>query len=357
VTAAAVLVVLAAADCPRAEAQPGSLGQPDPFRRASPEVYSLNRRGRDLYQTGRFEEAREQYRAASKADPEFLGPLLNIACSYARQGRFGDAVREALALAEAGYVPWAREIVEAADLAPLHARPEMNKLREGLAGAAAAWGRPLPDSVLFVARTQLPVRLPGEGVLHLGLNQEIFAWFPATGGYRQVTAENGRVLAFARSPDRRRVVYARASQLVRARGQPARLRGVTLRMLDLTTMALAPPVAVPGDLKALTLRFPSPQAAVVTVVREAPEMFAFDGAGLTPHGGPVAPRSLAVVLDGGGVASAAPSVSAVTGCRFAAADVSLAGGVPAVRIQPRPGKAFTLKGPWGAGLFGLPFPK
>ena len=52
-------------------------------------------------------------------------------------------------------------------------------------------------------------------MLHLGLEQEILAWLPASGSYRQVTAEEGRVLGFVQSPDRRTIVYVRAGRLVR----------------------------------------------------------------------------------------------------------------------------------------------
>ena len=47
--------------------------------------------------------------------------------------------------------------------------------------AGAAWGQAVGNSMLFIGRVRAPVRLPAAGVLHLGLEQELFAWDPAHG--------------------------------------------------------------------------------------------------------------------------------------------------------------------------------
>jgi hypothetical protein len=348
----------AARGCPAGEPAPGGVGTDDPFRRASTEAYAANLRGRELYQEQRFEEARAAYRAAAAADPSFLGPLLNIACSYARQERFGEAAREAVALAQRAYVPWGREILEAADLAPLRVTPEMKVLTAGLATAAAAWGEPLAGAMLFVARTGPPVRLRGEGALHLGLNQEIFAWLPATGRYRQVSVEDGRVLAFVRSPDGRTLVYVRAGKLLRAGGRGA-LRGLTLRMLDIASMTLSPPVALDGDIERLTLAMASSRTATLLVERAGGrKALRFDGERLFSVPEPRAREAAgpSTLLTPGGVAGQAKPVSIQAACRFQARDAALPDGVPAVRIGSG-ARSFPLRGPWGAGLFGLPFPE
>jgi hypothetical protein len=221
-----------------------------------PQAFQLNREGRDLYRQRRWAQARQRYTAALAADPEFLGPRLNLATAHAQEGQFGEAVREATALVERAFVPWAREVREAADLAPLHTRPERQALESALARAGAAWGTQLRDGFLFVARLRAPVRLPPPdvtGVLHLGLEQEIFAWDPRSGRIRQVTADDGRVLGFVATPDGQALFYLRAGKLVRTSGQPDRLRDLTLRRLDLASMALGAPVRVPGDVEALQL--------------------------------------------------------------------------------------------------------
>jgi hypothetical protein len=367
VTAAALLLVLAeggaspgARACANAKATDGSVGVLDPFAPPRVDAYELNRRGREFYQQQRFDEARARYRAALAADPSFVAPRLNVACSYAREGHFAEAVREALLLAERAYVPWAREIIEAADLAPLHASPEMKDLRSGLAAAALAWGQPLADAVLVVARTRPPVHLRGEGVLHLGLNQEIFAWFPATGRYRQVTAEDGRVLAFVRSSDGRSVVFVRAGKLVRA-GGGAVLRDLSLRALDLPTMTLGAPVAIAGDLELLELGFSAPRTVNLLLKRAGPaEGATFDGQSLKERALPpqrerLTRTSSSVVLDAAGVRPHAKALTYQASCRFAANDSGGQGGIPEVRVRTRTG-SFPLLGPWGAGLFGLSFP-
>jgi hypothetical protein len=105
-------------------------------------------------------------------------------------------------------------------------------------------------------------------VLVLGLNQEVFAWLPASGRYRQVTADDGRVLAALRAQDGRSVVYVRAGKLVRAQGRHLPCAGLTLRRLDLATMAAGVPVELPGDVSELLL-WPGRGAAIELRVRSA----------------------------------------------------------------------------------------
>ena len=63
--------------------------------------------------------------------------------------------------------------------------------------------------MLFVGRARAPLRIPatGPGFFILNPHQEIYAFLPATGRFRQLTNEDGRVLALLRTTDRRRIVY------------------------------------------------------------------------------------------------------------------------------------------------------
>jgi hypothetical protein len=345
--------------CPCAPAPAGETAAGALVPRPTPAAFALNRKGRDLYRQRRFAEARDAYRAALGSDPTFVAPRLNIACAFAQEERFAEAVNEATTLAKLRYVPWAREIDQAADLAPLRVRPEGQALRAALDRAAVEWGAAFAGSspaLLYVARTAPAIRLPPAGVLLLGLAQEIFAYFPATGTHRQITAEDGRVLAFVRSPDGRAVVYLTAGKLVREPGQPDRLRGLLVRRLDLPRMALGRPFELPGDIIRVGLRFAEQSSASLQVVTADGQsrVMVFDGAALltapaAAHFGPPT-----VVLDARGV-RAASSLRQSGDCALAARDEHRPGGPPAVRIEAR-GRKFTLLGPQGAGLAGLPFP-
>jgi len=111
--------------------------------------------------------------------------------------------------------------MEAADLGALQIRPPLlAKLRAALAEASTEWGRAAQAGFFFVARSQPPVKLQGQGVLVLGMNQEIYAWLPGSGRYLPITSEDGRVLVFAESPDGRRIVFVRAGRLVRTPVSP-----------------------------------------------------------------------------------------------------------------------------------------
>src|SRR5262245_55504938 len=137
------------ASCLPAAPLPG-LGSGDPFRAPDPKATELNSAGKSYYREGKWEEARVVYRAAEAADPAFLAPRLNVACSFVRQERFAEATTEVEALLARAYVPWAREVLEAADLGALKPRPEMARIRNAMAAAATAWGAGLDSAVRFV---------------------------------------------------------------------------------------------------------------------------------------------------------------------------------------------------------------
>ncbi len=249
---------LAAEEC--ASCGPASdLGTLDPFRPPTPKAVELNAAGKVPYRQGKWEEARTQYRAALAADPEFLAPKLNVACSYVRQDRFAEATAEVVALVQRAYVPWAREVLEAADLGALKVRPERKAIEDAMAGAAARWGEDLAGSLLFIARQRAPLHVPdGPGVFILNPHQEIWAYSPRTRRYRQLTSEDGRVVAMVPSTNGRSVLYVTAEKLVRgAKPDDVALRGVAVHELTYATMTVSPPARVAGDVRRLALYSPS----------------------------------------------------------------------------------------------------
>jgi len=347
--------------CPAAAPDANGPGQGQVARLPPQEAMDLNREGKVLYRAGRFAEARAKYVLAKQVDPDFLAPWLNLACAYAREERFANATDEAVALIHHAYIPGAREVMEAADLGALQIRPPLlAKLRSALSEASTEWGRPAQTGFLFVARSQPPVKLEGQGVLVLGMNQEIYAWLPRSGRYLPITAEDGRVLAFAGSPDGRRIVFLRGGRLVRTPGQPDLLRGLGVRQLDLPNMTLGPVVAFPGDVRQLTMWFSGPGAVEMEVARPEAglEDFRFDGQKLEPIGA-IQRRSSAnvhrVLLTAAGVAPATRVVTD-TACGFSARDEADSQGLARIRVWARKGKGFFLDARYGAGLDGLPFP-
>jgi hypothetical protein len=337
-------------------AVPGTTGLAAVARLPSAEAMRLNGEGKRLYRLERWVEAQERYRAALAADPDFLGAQLNLACALSRQSHYAEAADEAARLIRQAYVPWSREVVEAADLGILQDRVDWAKIETARAQAAVAWGKRVHDGVLFVARTKPPVNVDSEGVLVLGLAQEIFAWIPETGRYFQLTAEDGRVLAFARSADGTRVAYLLAGKLVRLPGQAASLRGLSVRVLDIPTMSQTKAVAIPGDIRRVRLCFASRPELSVTDSLGTTTGFRMAGDTLEPATAISPPaREDSVVLSGLGV-EARNRRSGRTACRFDLSARKDADGIWRIQVS-RPGMiSFPLDAKYGAGLSGLPFP-
>jgi hypothetical protein len=196
-------------------------------------------------------------------------------------------------------------------------------------------------------------------VLVLGLSQELFAWLPRSGRYRQLTTDDGRVLAALRSEDGRTVVYVRGSKLVRSGGAAPHLRGLSLRRLEVARMALGPPVELPGDVAELSL-WPASGATAelaVTAPGGPPRFYRLKGDLLEAVAAPSPEtrRRPPVRLTGRGVTDPG-RLDRPAPCAFRAAD-DFSGNHPP-RVQITAGKkTLILAAPLGAGLYGLPFPQ
>ncbi len=349
------LLQVFAAVCPASLAAPDAPGLTAVARLPTAEAMRLNGEGKRLYRLERWVEAQEKYRASLAADPDFIDARLNLACALSRQSHYTEAADEAARLIRRAYVPWSREVVEAADLGVLQDRGDWKKIEAARTESAEAWGKRVREGVLFVARTKPPVNVDREGVLVLGLAQEIFAWIPETGRYFQLTAEDGRVLAFARSADGTRVAYLLAGKLVRLPGQDACLRGLSVRVLDIPTMSQSKSVAIPGDIRQVRLWFAARPELSVTDSLGRISGFRVASDTLEPATASNPPaRTDSVALSGLGV-EAKSRRGGRTACRF---DLSARKGADGIwRIQvSRPGMtSFPLDAKYGAGLSGLPF--
>jgi hypothetical protein len=338
-------------------------GLADPFRQPDPKATELNAAGKTLYRLGKWEEARAQYRAAEAADPTFLAPRLNVACSFVRQERFAEATAEVRALLDRAYVPWAREVLEAADLGALKVQPQMVEVRRAMAAAAARWGTGLDESLIFVARQRPPLHIPtaGAGEFILNPHQEVYAFSPSTGRFRQLTAEDGHVLAVTRTPDRRRIVYVTGEKLLRgvnpdgAAPADVALEGVALHELALATMAATPPVPIAGSVRRIEIAG-TPQGPAFRIDGDRVSGRFVIGAGnrLLPLARSAAGPGVVVLTANG--AMPAPAVIMAGACPVAAHETKPSEGVRAIVVSARGRPARRIGGTLGAGLTGLPLP-
>lgn len=386
--AAAITATVAPASQPSAEPLPGERcfpveavdgpGVVDPFRMVRPEAAQLNLAGKAAYRKSLWEAARTSYRAAAAADPDFLAPALNIACAFVRQERFAEATAELERLVGRSYLPWRDEILSAADLGALKVRPEWALVEAAMNRSRERWAEGLSEATLFVARTRQPLGL-GEkpssaGVFLLGPKQEVFAWSPRTLRYRQVTSEEGRVLAIFPSRDRQRLAYAVAEKVIREDGHATALRGVAVAVLDLRHLQILGRRALEGDLKALSLtevadRFVfRPQGATANAPAETTAIRFDRGQWLPARLTAGAAERREVTLLPTGVASTVPTNAPdiVPGCPLRVRELRTSDGVPhlearvtATHGRGRDGapRAWRLgSAEYGAGLFGLPIP-
>jgi hypothetical protein len=347
------LVAVLVAACLPAPAGPG-VGVADPFRPPAAEATQLNADAKVVYRQGKWDDARAKYRAALEADPDFLAPRLNIACSFVRQERFDEAVAEVRGLLDRAYMPWSREVLEAADLGALKVQPQMAEVKRALASAAQAWGAGLEDAVIFVGRLREPLHIPLDqrGSFILNPHQEVFAYLPETGRFRQLTAEDGHVLAVIRSPDRRRIVYVTAQKLIR--GDKDALDGVAVRELTLATMSLSPPASFPGPVVDLRVhRTPHGFVFAVEGVNDYRWLSLVNGtwvpsqpAARTPAVGWLRPFGAPFVW----------SQSSGGPCGVVARDSPGKGAVHRVIEVTAHGRTRTIGERFGAGLDGLPLP-
>jgi hypothetical protein len=347
-------LVLAAACLPPVPG-PGP-GVADPFRPPAPAATELNSDAKVVYRQGKWDDARAKYRAAEEADPEFLAPRLNIACSFVRQERFDEAVAELRGLLDRAYMPWARDVLEAADLGALKVQPQMVEVRRMLAAAAVAWGAGLEDAVVFVGRQRAPLRIPpsGAGEFILNPHQEVFAYLPETGRFRQLTAEDGHVLAVARSADRRRLLYVTAQKLVRA--DKSALEDVAVHELTLATMTLGPAIPIAGPVSRLEVRA-TPHGFVLQIAgKQTSGWFTLGSAGALAPAGPARTAPLLAELTPEGTRPIAES--AIGGpCAVIARDRAAPDGRRVIALTARGRAARTIGEPFGAGLGGLPLPR
>ena len=237
----------------------------------------------------------------------------------------------------------------------------MARIRRAMTSAAAAWGAELDDAVLFVGRARAPLKIPatGPGFFILNPHQEVYAFLPTTGRFRQLTSEDGRVIALLRTPDRRRVVYVTAEKLIRgAKDDDLALRGVAVGELTLATMTAEPPIRVAGDVRRVEL---AAVGAMVTFRIDGDRVSGLfrraDRGGLDPL--PPNPRSRggAIVTARGAEPAAGPPLrSAPAGCQATAREM-VAPGKPRTVVVSAPGRpARRLGEQFGAGLVGLPIP-
>jgi hypothetical protein len=336
-------------------------GVVDPFHVPTAAAKQLNADALAFYRQGRWDDARAKYRASIAADPDFLAPAMNIACSFVRQERFGEAMTEVRSLLARAFIPWNDEVLTAADLGALKVGALGKELRALLEDQRREWATGLADDVLFIARTRAPLGIGREtpaaaATFVLGPRQEIFAWSPRTNRYRQLTTEQGRVLALGRSRDGRRLAYATGEKLVLAPGTSALLRGMVIKELDLGTLTVLAEARVSGDVRRVDI-LPVPTGFAFRI--EGPTLrastFSIKEGQLEPILVQRTAKPVCTLTGAGGTPLKKP-LSLSGECAGSVRDGRGSTGTPEVELTARHTTLGALSGPFGGGLCGLPIP-
>jgi hypothetical protein len=237
----------------------------------------------------------------------------------------------------------------------------MADVRRAMLTEATRWGAGLDENLIFVARQRAPLRVPatGAGEFILNPHQEVYAYSPATGLFRQLTAEDGHVLAVVREPDRRRIVYVTAEKLVRAaKPTDVVLDGVALHELTLATMTAGPAIPVVGPVRQIEIA-PAQRGLLFQVdgVRVSGRFMIGPANTLLPWSGSKRVAPLAVLTANGALpATSGDLVAWAPGCAVSARDLQKANGSRAIVLTAHDRKPREIGGTLGAGLVGLPLP-
>jgi len=334
------MLLLAAAPSGAKALCPAQAGGP-PFTRPTPEAAQLGVDARKVYDRKDFAGAAQLFRQSLQRDPGFLSARINLASALARAQRLDEAATEAVATIDAAFVPGWFRVQDATDLLVLQSSPQWKRIEAAVARAAPLWGANVNKGLLVIARTGPGVKSGAAdkpGVYVVSPHQEVFSWDPVKGGFRQVTAEEGRVIAAVHDRRSAQIVYARAEKLARLPSAAPEWRGLTLRILDLGTMRPSERIPVPDGLSEISLTMEPVRGRVQSVLRGrlAGRVVAFvvTATGLAPHD--ARPRRNVREKLG------------EPGCHFRAEQVLTP--EPRIRIIRDRGSVFELNTPFGAFL-------
>jgi hypothetical protein len=231
-----------------------------------------------------------------------------------------------------------------------------------MAAAAAHWGTGLPESLIFVARQRPPLHVPatGAGEFILNPHQEVYAFLPTSGRFRQLTAEDGHVLAVARTPDGRRIVYVTGEKLIRgAKPGDLTLEGVALHELTLASMTASPPVPIAGAVRRLEIAASAHELVFRIDGDRLAGRFALGAGNTLVAAGPAAGPPPLVVLTGSGVSPSrepATPASSSGACRISVREIEGGSAGRSILVSTRGRPSRSIGGTLGAGLVGLPLP-
>lgn len=344
--------------CPLSAPQPNQPGTAEIIRIPLGKAMEANTEGKRLYRQENFEEAIQKYRLALAIDPEMRSAQLNLACALSRLDRYAEATEQVVELIRHSCIPWFREVFASADLAILRNTPFWKKILKVEEESCRIQGKRVREGILFVARTRPAVHMNGVGTFVIRTFQEIFSYLPESGRFVQATAEDGRVLAWAASRDGNRFAYVLGGKMIRRPNTKPLLRDLSVRLVNSATLRPSTSVALPEDIETLSLSFSPGGSLELELVNGKQQMtrMQFDGERLETVDRLVTPASfLRTVLTGEGVLENKLEVNKQR-CPFTLLVKQTKSGEPSILVHTKKQNPFFLPAPYGAGIWGLPFP-
>ena len=285
-----------------------AIGVADPFTPPPEAAQRENAEGFKLYRNREYAAALPHFQKALADAADYDAARWNLATVHAALRQWEVALRELEPLLLHNFPRYAHQVMTDPDWAPIKvSNKELGVLKAKIERARKEYVAGLDHAMLLVGRARPVVESPVGDQVRTFRHTEVYAW---DGRYRQLTETSGRVLAFVRSPDGKRIAYLTQEKSLNVGGvfgrvmQDAQADEMELRTLDpgkeqtLTTDAVAISMTfTQGELRiAVATREKTEEALVVPSAGELVVAHAVDVTYYPPQG-PALPGKLGVPID------------------------------------------------------------
>jgi hypothetical protein len=244
-----------------------ALGVADPFTPPPETPQRENADGFKLYRNREYAAALPHFEKALAGAPDYDAARWNLATTYAALRQWDRALREVDPLLAHNYPRYSRQLMTDPDWAPIKVTGrEFGVLKNKLEKARGTYSAGLDHAVLLIGRARPLVDSPVAEQVRTFRHAEVYAW---DGRWRQLTESSGRVLAFVRSPDGRRIAYLTQEKSINVGGVFGRvMTDAQVYDMELRTLEPGKEQNLSTDSVAVSMTYQQGELRVVVATRE-----------------------------------------------------------------------------------------